>query len=703
MKRIILTVLMALVLAIPAYAEEGDAATDQPIQQEQEPVVVATLDELQAAIDAAEDGDTIALDATIKMMDGDTLITDKHIILVRHEGFAGKMIEVYGNGVISGFSFIENGLVSSSTITTRAEGNGEITIENCSFKADGDNGVSHFIMADIGDTVTIRGCTFYCGNGYVIYSQRETNVLLDSCTFLKGNYYTWQMIAAYGEMAVDNCIFDAETGCMTAALDGKITISNCQMNANYFKKRIYPNIYLEDKISGAGTISILDEPIDGEGFYDLYTGEKVELPIAKIDDLSVLAYMTDEQAIEYFAVESNIGRFDIKVDERSGHFDEDEPEEPDIIPGTGLEQPTNPDVDNPNNTDDPGNNPENGDQNTPQEPVQPPQDGNEDDPTDTPSQPPQEPTQPPEGKGTGKPNNPPNNGDQDVSQKPVQPPQAPSEKPVEPPEGNRPVDPPAGNNPVDKPTDNQPEVPEQPKEPPVVPPQDDTPDKPTDTTPDTPQPPQKPSDGNSGSNPPADYRPSQRPTRPTVIIRDRTESKVQTQPDTPTTAQPPLVCNGAVIDTTRTVVLLGYKDGLLHEDDLLTRAQLAAIIYRLLDDASIVLYSNAELTFDDIPADAWCAQYVRVMQAAGIVNGIGGGKYNPNGTVTWAHVLTILSRFVEPQKYTLQNINYNSWAVKSVQTAVALGWIEDNTDFTPDAAITRGELTRLINDVLALY
>ena len=246
-------------------------------------------------------------------------------------------------------------------------------------------------MADIGDSVTIRGCTFYCGNGYVIYSQRETNVLLDSCTFLKGNYYTWQMIAAYGEMTIENCTFDAGTGYMTAALDGKITISNCQMNTNYFKKRIYPNVYLEDKISGAGTIIILDEPTEGEGFYDLFTGEKVELPIKGIDDLSVLSYMTDEQAADYFSDESHIGRFDIKVDERNGHFDEDESEEP----GTDPEQPTNPDVDDPNNTDDPGNNPDNGDQDIPQEPTQPPQDGNGDDPADTPSQPPEQPTEPP--------------------------------------------------------------------------------------------------------------------------------------------------------------------------------------------------------------------------------------------------------------------------------------------------------------------
>ena len=45
MKKAILIVLMALMLVIPAYAAEGDVATDQPIQQEQEPIVVATLEE----------------------------------------------------------------------------------------------------------------------------------------------------------------------------------------------------------------------------------------------------------------------------------------------------------------------------------------------------------------------------------------------------------------------------------------------------------------------------------------------------------------------------------------------------------------------------------------------------------------------------------------------------------------------------------
>lgn len=167
--------------------------------------------------------------------------------------------------------------------------------------------------------------------------------------------------------------------------------------------------------------------------------------------------------------------------------------------------------------------------------------------------------------------------------------------------------------------------------------------------------------------------------------------------------KPQLVCNGAAIDASRTIVLLGYGDGLLHEDDSLTRAQLATVIYRLLNEESIALYSNTGLAFVDVAADAWYAPYVKVIQAAGIVNGVGGGRYDPEGMVSWAQILTILSRFVEPQEYTLQHIQYEGWAQEAIQTAVVFEWIEDSADFDPDAVISRGELVQLVNSVLELY
>jgi hypothetical protein len=170
-----------------------------------------------------------------------------------------------------------------------------------------------------------------------------------------------------------------------------------------------------------------------------------------------------------------------------------------------------------------------------------------------------------------------------------------------------------------------------------------------------------------------------------------------------TVEQPKLICGGAKIDTSRSVVLAGYGDGLLHEDDPLTRAQMATIIYRLLDDDTVDEYSTKYSSFTDVAPDAWYAKYVQTINCAGIVNGVGAGMYSPNSLVTWGQIITVLSRFVDKQECDLQNIQYSGWAVDAVKTAVALGWIEDSADFNPDAVISRGELVELVNGMLELY
>ena len=151
------------------------------------------------------------------------------------------------------------------------------------------------------------------------------------------------------------------------------------------------------------------------------------------------------------------------------------------------------------------------------------------------------------------------------------------------------------------------------------------------------------------------------------------------------------------------MVLAGYGDGLLHEEDPLTRAQLATIVYRLLTVESISSYREGHPLFDDVSAGAWYYQAVTTIGHAGIVSGVGGGRYDPDGLVTWAQATTVLSRFVAQQECELKHITYTGWAKQAVETAVALGWIEDSTEFVPDAPISRGELVSLFNSVLELY
>lgn len=246
------------------------------------------------------------------------------------------------------------------------------------------------------------------------------------------------------------------------------------------------------------------------------------------------------------------------------------------------------------------------------------------------------------------------------------------------------------NSNPDEPDEGEPENPtETPSEPPEHPDNGDDGDNPAEQ-PITPEEPQdKPDDSNDDYEPPV-YRPV-RPTKPV-------EPEPQPEP------APTMKCNNAVIDTSRSVVLLGYGDGSLHENDPLTRAQLATIVYRLLDDDSIAVYdTDGAAQFKDVAADAWYYRYVQTINRAGIVLGVGEGNYAPNGLVTWAQTITILSRFVEAHDYQLQHIQYDGWALDAVQTAVALGWITDSADFDPDAIVSRGELVQLINSVLAMY
>lgn len=226
---------------------------------------------------------------------------------------------------------------------------------------------------------------------------------------------------------------------------------------------------------------------------------------------------------------------------------------------------------------------------------------------------------------------------------------------------------------------NENDIPELPQEP-VSPPVDDEGDDPPEQIP---EPPKKPADSEEEKD---EGDPSGK------------------QPETPD--QPLQGEDGNISDDDKPQspdVLLGYGDGQLHEADSLTRAQLATIIFRLLDDDTIIRYGGAGVMFTDVAADAWYAPYVNAIGMAGIVNGVGDGMYDPDGTVTWEQIITILTRFVESESCELKYIQYDGWALEAIQTAVALGWIEDSSIFNPNDIISRGELVDLINTVLKQY
>lgn len=71
-----------------------------------------------------------------------------------------------------------------------------------------------------------------------------------------------------------------------------------------------------------------------------------------------------------------------------------------------------------------------------------------------------------------------------------------------------------------------------------------------------------------------------------------------------------------------------------------TRAQMVAMLYRAAGSPEV----NSTSSFTDVPADSYYAKAVVWAVQNGITTGVGGGKFNPNGTCTRAQMATFLYR-----------------------------------------------------------
>ena len=89
--------------------------------------------------------------------------------------------------------------------------------------------------------------------------------------------------------------------------------------------------------------------------------------------------------------------------------------------------------------------------------------------------------------------------------------------------------------------------------------------------------------------------------------------------------------------------LNGYGGGLFGPDDHMTRAQAAQMFYNLLLDQEV----SAAVRFTDVPADAWYARAVETLASLGMVEGVGGGKFAPERTITRAEVTAITNRLLD--------------------------------------------------------
>ena len=153
-------------------------------------------------------------------------------------------------------------------------------------------------------------------------------------------------------------------------------------------------------------------------------------------------------------------------------------------------------------------------------------------------------------------------------------------------------------------------------------------------------------------------------------------------------------------------IIGGYPDGSFKPEGNITRAEVTKMICVALNGGkNPAVSTNTTPTFSDVRNNAnaaWAEGYIESCAAQGIVSGVGGGKFAPNGNVTGVQLAKML---LVSLGYKSENEGFtgNAWATNVNTIASAKGLYEGLEKLDVSAALTRDSAARMIWNALQAY
>ena len=150
--------------------------------------------------------------------------------------------------------------------------------------------------------------------------------------------------------------------------------------------------------------------------------------------------------------------------------------------------------------------------------------------------------------------------------------------------------------------------------------------------------------------------------------------------------------------------IVGYPDGNVKPGSSITRAEVATIFFRLLTEDVRTANSTQSNSLSDVSRGQWFNHAISTLSSMGIVKGNPDGTFDPDAPITRAEFAAIAARFDDKNTNTTSNFSdiASHWAKDEIGVSANKGWINGYPDstFRPDQYITRAEAMTLVNRVL---
>ena len=144
-------------------------------------------------------------------------------------------------------------------------------------------------------------------------------------------------------------------------------------------------------------------------------------------------------------------------------------------------------------------------------------------------------------------------------------------------------------------------------------------------------------------------------------------------------------------------VFQGYTDGSYQPKGEITRAEVAAIVYRIVtgdvDNTQVGIYADNN-KFTDVASNSWYAGYVNFCANAEYILGYGDGRFGPNDKVTGYQALAMILRAIGYGK--MGEFTGKDWDINTASRGEALGITKNITAGTLGVAATREVVAEIL-------
>jgi len=174
--------------------------------------------------------------------------------------------------------------------------------------------------------------------------------------------------------------------------------------------------------------------------------------------------------------------------------------------------------------------------------------------------------------------------------------------------------------------------------------------------------------------------------------------RISIQPPPPPPPPPP----------SRQAYLIGTETGYIRPNASITRAEVATIFFRLIDDTDRATNWIQTNPYSDVEINHWFNNAVSTMTQMGIFQGRPDGTFAPTEAITRAELATAVARFMDVMGLTsaeedLFSDIYAHWANLYINVVGAHNWARGpyghGGPFYPDRPITRAETAAFINRI----